>query len=344
MRSQLAKDLKGNPLFEIGVVEDISEIINSEKIIQEKSEKLRLIIENSPLGVSTTDLTGIFIDVNPALCKMLGYEKDEIIGKHFNVFSHPDDVQSNDKLFKALVSEEIPYFDLEKRYINKLGKTVNVLIRAQLIKDNKGKPLFQTALIENITDRKRNELVQKALYRISNAAITAYSVEDLIRFIQKEIGKVIDTRNFYVALHDQETDVLHLPFFADEEDELEYIPPGKSLTRYVLETKKSLLVDSKKEAELNAKGLIENIGSDSKIWLGVPLKIDESIIGVLAVQSYTDENAYDSSDLKILEFVSEQISLSIVRKKTLDELQTALRKATEADRLKSAFLATMSHE
>lgn len=316
----------------------------SEKIIQEKSEKLRLIIEHSPLGVSTTDLDGNFVDVNPAFCNMLGYEKEEMIGKHFNAFSHPDDAKRNESLFSDLLQEKFPFFDADNRYLCKSGKIVHVHIRAQLIKDGKGNPLFQTALIENVTERIRNDLVQKALYRISNAAITAYSVESLIGFIREEIGKIIDTNNFYVALYDQETDSLNLPYFADDKDEMEYIPPGKSLTRYVLETKNSLLVNSKIEEDLTSKGLIENMGSESKIWLGVPLKIDESVIGVVAVQSYTDENAYDLTDLKILEFVSEQISLSIIRKKTFDELQSALRKATEADRLKSAFLATMSHE
>ncbi len=65
---------------------------------------------------------------------------------------------------------------------------------------------------------------------------------------------------------------------------------------------------------------------------------------MLAVQSYKDENAFTEADMKKLEFVSDQISISIHRKKTETELKCALRKATESDRLKSAFLATMSHE
>ncbi len=85
-------------------------------------------------------------------------------------------------------------------------------------------------------------------------------------------------------------------------------------------------------------------GSLSKLWLGVPLRTKGKVTGVFAVQSYTDEKAFTKADMKMLEFVSDQISISIERKKAENSLVSALEKATESDRLKSAFLATISHE
>ncbi|NQV03609.1 MAG: response regulator, partial [Bacteroidia bacterium] len=79
-------------------------------------------------------------------------------------------------------------------------------------------------------------------------------------------------------------------------------------------------------------------------WLGVPLKSDGEPIGVLVIQSYSDRHAFDASDLEMLEFVCQQISISIERKLAEQEITGALEKAMESDRLKSAFLATMSHE
>jgi len=78
--------------------------------------------------------------------------------------------------------------------------------------------------------------------------------------------------------------------------------------------------------------------------MGAPLRIDHEIIGIIAVQSYDNEKAYDNEDLKIFSFVSDQIALSIQRKKSEEDLALALDKAKESDRLKSAFLANMSHE
>ncbi len=327
-----------------GVIVDISQRKEWEKTLKESEEKLRLIFNNSPAGISITNLEGGFIDVNPALSKITGYSRDYMLNRHFNDFSHPEDIEINNDKFKQLVNGEISFFELEKRYIHKNGNIIHVFIRSQLIHDHLGNPMFQTAMIEDITERKRSELIQGVLYQISNAVVNSVNLKKLIKLIRNELGKIIDTTNFFVALYDEANDSISLPFFTDEKDNHTFIPRGKSLTKYVIDTQKSLLATVEKKKQLVAAGKIENIGSLSKVWLGVPLKTEGKITGVLAVQSYKDEKAFTEADVKMLEFVSEQVSISIQRVKAEDELKAALEKANESDRLKSSFLATMSHE
>jgi PAS domain S-box-containing protein len=327
-----------------GIIVDISDRIKAENALRESEQKLRLIINNSSFGITTTDLEGHLIDVNPAMCNFIGFSKDEMLGKHFNIYSHLDDREKNIKLFRNLVEGKIPFFELEKRYIHKKGNIIHVLIRSQLIHDHLGNPIFQTAMIEDITERKKAEQIQKVLYNISNAAVSTVDLENLIRLIREELATIIDTTNFYVALYDEETGNISLPFFTDEKDYYTYIPKGKSLTQYVIDTKKSLLANGELKKRLVEEGTLEHIGSISKIWLGVPLKTEGKVTGVLALHSYTNENAFNESDVKMLEFVSDQISVAIQRKKAETGLKTALAKANESDRLKSSFLATISHE
>ncbi|MCK5170780.1 MAG: response regulator, partial [Bacteroidales bacterium] len=196
----------------------------------------------------------------------------------------------------------------------------------------------------DITERKRAEQIQKVLYNISNAVITTDNLEKLIGLIQKELGTVIDTTNFYVALYDHKNDTLSVPFFADEKNEFTTFPAGKTLTYYIIKTQEPLFATKEILKKLEKSGDIESFGTDSEIWLGVPLKIEGEVTGVLAVQSYSDENAFNESDMKMLEFVSDHISISIDRKKTEEELIKSKEKAEENDRLKTAFLTNMSHE
>ncbi|OYT13342.1 MAG: hybrid sensor histidine kinase/response regulator [Bacteroidetes bacterium 4572_114] len=130
----------------------------------------------------------------------------------------------------------------------------------------------------------------------------------------------------------------------DQKDKLEKFPQGKTLTNYVIKTKKPLLATKAVKDKLVKSGEVELLGNDSKVWLGMPLMIKEKVIGAFAVQSYTDEKVFDKTDIQVLEIISNQISISIERKKAGEDLKSALEKAQESDRLKSAFLTNMSHE
>ena len=199
-------------------------------------------------------------------------------------------------------------------------------------------------LRSEIEERKRVEKIQKVLYNISNAIITADNLEKLISLTQKELGTIIDTSNFYIALFDNKTDTLTLPFFTDEKDKFTSFPAGKSLTYYVIKTQKALLANKERIMELVKSGDIEIFGTVSEIWLGVPLKIEGKVTGVVAVQSYTDENAYTESDMEMLEFISEQISMSIDRKKTEEELQQSNQQLLERNDDLDAFSQTVAHD
>jgi len=200
------------------------------------------------------------------------------------------------------------------------------------------------AIYDELSEAKRYEQIQKILYNISNAVTTTNNVEDLIDRIRTELDIVINTTNFYVAFYEKETDMLLLPYYADENDKFIKAPAAKTLTKYVIDTQKPLLADEALKKEFERKGILHRQGKESHQWLGAPLKIDGKVYGVFAVQSYSDKKAYNENDLKLFEFVSDQISLSIHRKQVEENLKAALKKATESDRLKTAFLHNVSHE
>ncbi|RLD04906.1 MAG: hypothetical protein DRI65_09880, partial [Chloroflexota bacterium] len=129
--SAIVIDLKGK-VQTISQIMDITERVQAENALGESEEKLRLMIDNSPIGFSATDMKGYFIDLNPAMCHMVGYSKSELISKHYSQISHPDENDKNKELYQSLVKGEIAYFDLEKKYIHKNGDIIHVRIRSQL--------------------------------------------------------------------------------------------------------------------------------------------------------------------------------------------------------------------
>jgi PAS domain S-box-containing protein len=174
----------------------------------------------------------------------------------------------------------------------------------------------------DITEAKRAEKISAAVYQISELANRAENLQDLFRSIHTTIGELMPARNFYIALVDAADGTISFPYFVDEFDEAPTPkPPGMGLTEYVLRTGKPLLADPGKTAELERAGEIELIGAPSIDWLGVPLRVRETTIGVMVVQTYREGTRYDNTDKSVLTFVSHQAALGIERKQALDKLR-----------------------
>jgi len=164
------------------------------------------------------------------------------------------------------------------------------------------------------------ERVLQTLLEISNATVFTRDIKELTAFIREQLGKLMDTTNFYIALYHPEDHTFTMPFFSDLKDHFERVPAEKTLSYYVVKTNRSLLVREKEFHDLVRKGEVKLVGTDSKVWVGVPLRVNEKIIGMVGVQSYVDENTYTEADKNILELISYQIGLAIDRKQKEEEL------------------------
>src|SRR5213080_5216100 len=177
------------------------------------------------------------------------------------------------------------------------------------------------------TDAKRAERIQLATYRISEAAHAAGSLQELFRAIHGIVGELMPAKNFYIALYDAASDLLTFPYYVDEYDnDFPAKRPGKGLTEYVLRTGAPLLVTPEVQAELERRGQVELIGAPSIDWVGVPLKIGDRAIGVLAAQTYAPGVRYRDTEKHVLQFVSTQVAMAIERKRTEEQLHESERK------------------
>ena len=312
---------------------------NAEKTLIESEERYKTLSTITFQGIVLHD-NEIIVDLNLSCAKMFGYDYEEMFGKSITEFVNQKDFQ-NTVVKNIKESHSLPY---EIEGIKKDGTRFPIEIEGKDVFISSENKILRVAAIRDITERKKAEQIQKVLYNISNAVIVTENIEKLIGKIQIELGKIIDSTNFHITFYDEKTDLISVPFFSNKEVNSAEIATGKTLTRYLINQKRSLLINKEKLVELRKSNEIKDFQVDPEIWLGVPLKNEEILTGVLVVQSYTDKNAYNEFDLKMLEFVAEQVGISIHRKKAELDLVLALRKATESDRLKSAFLATMSHE
>jgi len=132
----------------------------------EAETRIRLGFEHAAIGISLRDLDGRYVEVNPALCRLLGRDSVELIGRRPEQFTHPDDLSAGPMATDRLLGSTAATYEGERRYLRPDGSVVWATISVSLVRDANGDPRYFFSQIQDITDRKRAEesLVQQALH------------------------------------------------------------------------------------------------------------------------------------------------------------------------------------
>jgi PAS domain S-box-containing protein/putative nucleotidyltransferase with HDIG domain len=302
---------------------EIEERNLAEKAHRESEKRYKDLQANIPVSIFRATPQGKLLAVNPTMFKMFGYESE----KEFRtvsttkLYSQPKD---RIRLMEELRSKgEIHDFEVELLKKNKTVFWCSLSIKT--VKNEKEEWIYQDGMITDISERKISELTHNVLFNIGNAVNSTKDLQEFFKTIHHELAKIIRTNNFYIALYDKSSNLISSPYYVDQYNKK--TPPQQELrqglTAYVIRTGKSLFLDKKKRDELMKDGVIANYKWKSKLWLGAPLKINNEVIGAMAVQSYENEKAFEKKDLKVLEFVSDQVAIAVHRKRAEEALLTS---------------------
>ena len=167
------------------------------------------------------------------------------------------------------------------------------------------------------------EEINRVLFAIADAVNTTEDLNELYRTIHMVLGSVIDVTNFFIAIVDSRQQTLYFPYHVDTVDRVypssSDFETSTSLTGLLVKERKPLLMRTEALQRRASQNGIR--GTQPLVWMGSPLFIRDEVIGVIAVQSYTDGLLYNESDLQILVAVSHHIAVAIDRKRFLDKLQ-----------------------
>jgi len=322
---------------------DLIEEINERIAIENQLRKLTIAIEQSPNAIIITNKDGYIEYVNPKYSEMTCLSLTESIGKIPGYFL-PEKISKEkfDQIWKTINSGLI--WQGEFSCTKETGEVFFESAVITPISEREGKIVNFLIIKEDITEKRRNELTRQILFKISKAGATCKNLDELIDQIKINLKELINVDNFYIAIYDKENDSFNLPHFQDQKDEVYSFNASRTLTEYVFKNKKQLCGKKADIEKLIKEGVVDLVGTPAKIWLGFPLIHNDEAFGVFVVQSYENEKAFSDNDQKMLEFISNEISQTIIQKKTDGEIRAALEKAEVSDKLKSAFLANMSHE
>lgn len=141
----------------LAMIHEITPSKGAERALRESEQRFGSLVEVSPLGILSFGGDGKFLSCNPAAVKLFGYSEAELLQKHFNDLTHPDDKNIGPPVLEDLKSGKAEIARLEKRYIRKDGSVITAQLTVSAVRDEAGQFKHAVSIVEDITDRRAAE-------------------------------------------------------------------------------------------------------------------------------------------------------------------------------------------
>ncbi len=293
-------------------------LLQGEAALRETEARWHALFDGASEGIFVADLEGRYTDVNPAGCQMLGYSRDELVGKRIVDLIPPDDVPRLQRDREILMSPGLVQV-AEWRLRHRNGRFVPVEVSAKILPDGRWQ-----AFARDITERKQAELERQFLLDAGNALASVLdydeTVEVVARLLVREFADLcvidaIDDDGVLRRARVLARDPAHRATAA-RLGTLPLDPAGPRVTARALETREPALVPTVDSAFLRSIAqseeqlrLIESFRPVSV--LSLPLVAHGRLVGALALVSTNPARHYDPTDLRFGRLIAARAALAM---------------------------------
>ncbi|MBK8944858.1 MAG: PAS domain S-box protein [Ignavibacteriae bacterium] len=352
----------GKILYYEGTIEDISIQRKIENALIESEEKFRSIFQSSGFGICIVNADKKFTDVNPKFCEIFGYTKDELLSKTFIDITHPDFIKSSSQIVKELFLGIHKQVRIEKKYIRKDGKEIWGSITINLMHDNSNGKTNLLGIAEDITERinfinelKAKDEILSALSFSTETFLKTLDWQANINEVLKRLSESLKVKRSYVYQNSVTKNgeiTFSLKYeWVDRNVKAEINNPAYknfSYKKFNLKnlyealSKNEIFVINTNNISQNEKNYL-NIKEDKSI-ITVPIYESESLWGFMGFEDFNCFRIWSNQEIDAIKTAGNLFGVAIKRKIFEEDLLKAKINAEESEKLKSQFLAQISHE
>jgi diguanylate cyclase (GGDEF)-like protein/PAS domain S-box-containing protein len=132
---------------------DITDRRAAEVALREHEDRLGRLFEYASVGIVRAQLDSMMLEVNPAMCRMVGYPAEELVGRTFLDITHPDDRQPNEDTISGVVTGMDRWVEVDKRYLHSDGHVVYVHVIVSGVPGPDGVPVYLAAIVQDVTEK-----------------------------------------------------------------------------------------------------------------------------------------------------------------------------------------------
>lgn len=287
----------------------------------EAEKDFQRLIDTSHQSIFMINTDGTAIYVNKAIAKTLNSNPDELIGKNIFDYLPASLAESRQKQIMKVIETKQPLRFMDVRSGKPILHTVSPVLE-------NNKVVRMAIYAEDLTEiqHKERELeqsrhIQSVLYEILSHSHSSNNLDELLESIHGIMIKELKAENFFIALIDEERELLKFEYCIDKitptcptvyniND-----PENKQLSLLPIRENRIIHLSRENINKMLQDNLAEIHGTVPEVWLGVPLRVRGNVIGLLVIQDYDTQSFYSEEDIQLFAACSDQIALSIERKR-----------------------------
>lgn len=332
----------------LSIGKDITERKQNQAVISAAETRFRAIFEQASVAICQADLTGRLVDVNPGMCQMLGYDREELTQKTFQDITWPEDLGLDLGQYQQLLAGTLTSMNIEKRYLHHDGHAIWVTLTVCLVRDDRGKPLFSLGVSQDITQRRLAYQTiehqirrEQALNRVIQAIRQSLDLDTIFATAAREVAHLLQVDHVNIQRYQLSSQVWRVA--------AEYCaqPDQDSLLNQVSATADTAITQRLQRfeavilsAEDDGLPLMQALPG---CWLLVPLAVSATepwgCLGIHrpAPAETAKAAAWQASEIELVTTVADQLAIAIQQAQTLEQARHDLEERQRAEaRLKEA--------
>lgn len=359
--AHLMRNDQGERIGFRGIARDITERCLAEKALRESEKRAheqflesqraqrryRTLLDFMPDPVAVFNMDGTVSYVNPAFVQVFGWTLEELEGKRLPFV--PEHLREEARIgLKRLLKEKVIQ-GFQTQRLTKDGRLREVMLSGALFYEESGEPSGQVVILRDVTEEKRTERINEALFRISMALPRFWKLEDRLDFIAKEVKELLEVEGASVILVDEERNEFYFPAASYDDHETGKrmteirFPADKGIAGEVVKTAQALIVEDTSKDPRFLKEVDERALYNTRNMMDVPIRAEDKIIGVLCAVNKKG-GSFDQRDLTTLNAIASAVAFPIENATMAERLKASYEEVQSLNRAKDRVIHHLSHE
>jgi PAS domain S-box-containing protein len=330
------RDSSGKITGAVNLLLDVTE----RNLAQLMAQRFAAIVESSDDAIIGKDPNGTITSWNKGAERIFKYKSAEVVGKSITILIPPERLaEETDILSRIRRGDQVKHFETVRR--RKDGTLIDVSLTISPIKDGNGSIVGASKIARNITERKRTERQQRALFELVSTVNSAPTLDEICNASLEAIIQCLNADRASVLLCDPKG-VMRFKAWRGLSDEYRRAVEGHSPWNNG-ETPESFFINDIADSDLG-EGLrltVEKEGIHSLAFF--PIIYEKRLLGKFMIY-FNAPHSFTQNELRPAQFIASQIAFAIERENVMQQLKHAHDEVLAASRAKDDFLATLSHE